>query len=201
MTQPAPASATPPHRIALFGGTFDPVHLGHVAIAALAHEQLSLDQVRFLPCRVSPHKLHLRSAPPEHRLEMLHLALAGLPWAVVDDFELRHDPPSYSWRTAEEMHRRFPAARLFWLMGADQWRDLPDWNRPEYLASLVDFIVATRDGEEPVPHPAWPCQRIRSAHPASATEIRASGACGPPAAWLHPAVSDHISRHRLYRVA
>ena len=197
MNPPAPAA---PRRIALFGGTFDPVHLGHVAIASLARDQFVLDEVRFLPCRVSPHKLHRTSAAPAHRLQMLRLALADLPWAVIDDFELHQATPSYSWRTAEEMHRRFPAARLFWLMGADQWRDLPAWNRPAHLASLVEFIVATRDGEVPAPRPDWRCHALPCAHPASATAIRAGGAVGIVADWLHPAVLAHISRHHLYRV-
>lgn len=197
VTQPTPLPS-PPRRIALFGGTFDPVHLGHVEIASLAREQLSLDQVRFLPCRLSPHKRHVRSAPPEHRLRMLELALAGLPWAVADDFELHHPPPSYSWRTAEEMRRRFPDARLYWLMGSDQWRDLPDWNRPDHLAGLVEFIVATRDGQAPAARPGWVCHPLASGHPASATTIRAAAASGSPPPWLHPAVLDHITRHRLY---
>ncbi len=185
----------------MFGGTFDPVHLGHVAIATLAREQLGLDEVRFLPCRVSPHKLHRRTAPAEHRLAMLRLALAALPWTTVDDFELRQEPPSYSWRTAEEMRRRFPNDRLFWLMGADQWRELPDWNRPDHLASLVEFIVATREGGIPAPHPGWTCHPLLSVHPASATTIRAHPGSEPATTWLHPAVRDYISRHHLYPAA
>ncbi|RYD35901.1 MAG: nicotinic acid mononucleotide adenylyltransferase, partial [Verrucomicrobiaceae bacterium] len=76
-----------PRKIGLFGGTFDPVHLGHVHLADLARETLGLDEVRFIPCRISPHKTGTHPAGPADRLEMLELATAGLPWAVVDDIE------------------------------------------------------------------------------------------------------------------
>ncbi|MCH1922193.1 hypothetical protein L9G15_22580, partial [Shewanella sp. A3A] len=78
---------------------------------------------------------------------MALLATRELPWAVVDDFDLSRPPPSYTYETAEEMTRRFPDARLFWLMGADQWRALPRWKEPERLAGLVEFIFFARDGE------------------------------------------------------
>ena len=92
-----------PRKIALFGGTFDPVHLGHIRIAQQAKDALGLDEVRFLPCRISPHKTDSRPASGADRCEMLRLATAGLPWAVVDDFELHQAGPSYSFETAEAM--------------------------------------------------------------------------------------------------
>ena len=93
----------PPRKIGLFGGTFDPVHLGHVHLATVAKDALELDQVRFLPCRISPHKAGTSPASGEHRCEMLRLATRDLPWAVVDDFELHQREPSYSYETAEAM--------------------------------------------------------------------------------------------------
>ena len=81
---------TPPRRIALFGGTFDPIHLGHVEIARRAKDLLELDQVRFLPCHTSPHKQGVASAPAVDRLEMARLATQDLPWAVVDDFAVSY---------------------------------------------------------------------------------------------------------------
>jgi nicotinate-nucleotide adenylyltransferase len=93
------------------------------------------------------------------------------------------------------MRRVFPDARLFWLMGSDQWADLPNWNRPNHLASLVEFIVVTR-GNAPVPQSPWTCRALGAVHPASATAIRADPAAH--ASWLHPAVAAYIAHHHLY---
>ena len=186
-----------PRRLALFGGTFDPIHRGHLELAGRAREALALDEVRFLPCHTSPHKIGVASAPPDDRLEMVRLAIRGLPWATVDDFDLRTPPPSYSYLTAEEMARRFPRARLFWIMGADQWRALPSWKDPERLAQLVEFIVSARDGA-PEPRPGWRMHPLAGSHPASATAIRRDLAAGRAAEWLDPAVAAHIRAKGLY---
>lgn len=188
-----------PRRIALFGGTFDPIHAGHLEIARRAKEALALDEVRFLPCHTSPHKIGISTAPPQDRLEMVRLATAGLPWAVADDHDLVTEQPAYSYRTAEEMARRYPGARLFWLMGTDQWRALPRWKEPERLAKTVEFIVAARDGM-PEPHPAWRMEFISGTHPASSTAIRAALAAGdPPGEWLPLPVANYIRRRGLYK--
>jgi len=130
---------------------------------------------------------------------MLELALDDRPWAVVDDFELRSPPPSYSVRTARHMRERFPQARLFWIVGLDQWQALPHWREPEALASLLDFVVFSRGGEEPGPRPGWRMHFIPGTHPASATRIRealADGETPPP--WLPGPVLDHIRSRNLY---
>lgn len=187
-----------PRRIALFGGTFDPIHLGHLEIARRAKDLLELDEVRFLPCHTSPHKVGVASAPAEDRLAMVRLATRELPWAVVDDHDLSRPPPSYSYETADEMARRFPGARLFWLMGADQWRALPRWKHPERLAELVEFIVFSRDGE-PEPHAGWTMHFLAGTHPASATTIRAALAAGKvDLPWLDPVVAAHVRQRGLY---
>lgn len=187
-------------RIALFGGTFDPIHTGHLEIARRAVDALSLDQVIFLPCHTSPHKIGVATAPPGHRLEMVRLATDGLPWAEVDDFDLLRPPPSYSYMTAEEMAHRHPDARLFWLMGADQWRALPGWESPDKLASIVEFIVFARDGA-PEERPGWRMHSIAGTHPASSTRIREAFSSGgfPPEGWLPDSVTSHIVSHVLYK--
>ena len=187
-----------PRRIALFGGTFDPIHEGHLEIARLAKEALGLDEVRFLPCHTSPHKVGVLSAPPEDRLEMVRLATTDLPWAVADDHDLTCPQPAYSFLTAEEMARRYPGSRLFWLMGADQWRALPHWKEPERLAATVEFIVFARDGQ-PQAHPGWRMHSIPGTHLASATAIRRMLTEGNPPSWLPPAVADYIVRKGLYK--
>lgn len=188
-------------KIGLFGGTFDPVHRGHTHLAECAMKELLLDEVRFLPCRISPHKLGRVPASAADRLQMLRLATAGLPWAVVDDFETLRDGPSFSYRTAEEMAREFPGCRLFWIMGTDQWKALESWVEPARLAACVEFIVFAR-GERPERRAGYRMHALEGSHPASATAIRdaiARGETDHP--WLEPEVSRWISGHKIYQQA
>ncbi len=186
-------------KIALFGGTFDPVHLGHIHLADLARNALSLDEVRFLPCRISPHKTDTTPAQASDRLEMLRLATASLPWAVVDDFELHREGPSYSYQSAGAMAARFPGAKLFWILGGDQWDALHQWKEPQRLAALVEFIVFAR-GNPPKPRAGCVFHALQGGHPASATAIREASARGTAALpWLHPAVAKCIAERGLYR--
>jgi nicotinate-nucleotide adenylyltransferase len=185
-------------KIGIFGGTFDPVHLGHLHLASLAKEALALDEVRFLPCQVSPHKTGAPLANGPDRLAMLHLATADLPWAVVDDSELLEIRPSYSYLTAEAIAARFPDARLFWIMGGDQWDALPRWKNPERLASWVEFAVLSR-GKFPEPRDGYRLHPIPGSHPASATSIREAISAGKSPPWLHEDVMGYITNHRLYR--
>lgn len=187
-------------RIAIFGGTFDPVHLGHIQLATQAKDALRLDEVRFIPCRISPHKAATNPTSASDRLEMLHIATHDLPWAVVDDFETTREGPSYSWQTAQALKRRFPDDRLFWIMGTDQWDVLHDWAHPDRLAACVEFIVFAR-GTPPAPREGFVLHPVEGGHPASATAIRQALAAGETEhPWLHPDVSQWIANHRLYRL-
>lgn len=186
--------------ICLFGGTFDPIHLGHLALARAAVEQAGVNEVRFLPCQTSPHKQGVLTAPPAERLEMVRLATADLSWATVDSHDLDAPQPAYSIHTAEFMQNRFPEAKLSWLLGVDQWNALPRWHQVERLAEIVDFIVGCRDGESPVPREGFSMQVLSFNHPASATEIRASAASGGLLrSWLPASVADFIEKQGLYR--
>lgn len=185
-------------RIALFGGTFDPVHLGHVHMARLAKEAADLDEVRFMPCRISPHKGGHAAAPAEDRVNMLQLATKDLPWAKVEDYELTGPEPSYSHLTAEALSAREPGVEWFWLMGGDQWEALLRWKNPERLAAVVTFLVLAR-GETPQPRGGFRMRVITGDHPASATAIRNSCRSGALVkAWLAPEVADFLERKRLY---
>ncbi len=188
---------TAPKRICLFGGTFDPIHLGHTHIAEAAQKQLQLDQVIFLPCRQSPHKASKSLASDTQRLEMCRLATSHLPWAEVSTYDLEAPSPSYSWRTAEHIKARSPDARLFWLMGTDQWQALPRWNRADHLASLVDFIVFSR-GEHPEERQGMNMHAIAGEHPASATAIRSSLS---NTHWLNNSTLDYIQSRQLYNLS
>lgn len=131
---------------------------------------------------------------------MLALACADIPGAKACDWELNRPGPSYSWQTAEHFHRLLgPHTDLFWLMGADQWARLGDWQRPDYLASLVTFIVFPRDGVPPAAHP-WRHVVLSRRFPGSSTEIRRRIARGQPVSdLLPPAVEQYIREHRLYQ--
>ena len=190
---------TATHKIGLFGGTFDPVHLGHLHLTGLTRDALALDEVRFMPCPISPHKLGSPPVSGEDRCEMLRLASADLPWAVVDDFELRQVGPAYSYLTAEALAEKFPAARLYWIMGGDQWDALPTWKNPERLARCVEFAVIAR-GEPPQPRDGYRLHVVTGHHPASATAIRRALINGTVAhEWLAPHVATWIAAQGLYR--
>jgi len=191
---------SPSRFIALFGGSFDPPHLGHLHLATAALGQAGLDEVRFLPCRESPLKGRGPIAAGAQRVEMLHLATAELPWAVVDPLELELDGPSYSVRTAATIAAREPHARLAWILGHDQWRALPRWREPERLAELVEFLVFARDGE-PEAREGFRMRALHGTHPASSTAIRDAlrhGRADEAAAMLPPAVAAYIARKALY---
>ncbi len=190
---------TAKRKIGLFGGTFDPVHLGHIHLAGIARDALGLDEVHFLPCRISPHKSGTTPASGHDRCEMLRLAIANLPWAVTDDMELTRSGPSFSYITAEAMAEKFPDALLFWIMGGDQWDALTLWKDPLRLAACVEFIVLAR-GETPEPLDGFRLHVVQGQHPASSTTVRESIAYGnatPP--WLDPDVAKYIEENGIYR--
>lgn len=190
-------------KIALFGGTFDPVHAGHLEVAENAVRSLGLDRVIFLPCRQSPHKARAAGASEKERLAMLELATQDLAWAEVSAWEYDQPIPSYSWRTAEVFQHEYRSAQLYWLMGWDQWEVLPTWNRFDHLASLVSFIVHARDGVqgEFLQHRGATAEFVRGSHPASSSQIRATIAAEEqvPENWLGSAVEDFIAKQGLYR--
>lgn len=189
---------TKKERICLFGGTFDPIHLGHIHIATAAQKRMQLDRIIFLPCKQSPHKANQTQASEEQRLTMCKLATSELNWAEVDSYDLTAPSPSYSWRTVEEMQKRHPEAKLFWLMGTDQWNVLPKWNRSNYLASMVDFIVFHR-GNKPTQRSDVTMYDISGHHPASATEIRNSAITKLKEEWLDKKVTAYIKNAHIYR--
>jgi nicotinate-nucleotide adenylyltransferase len=187
-----------PH-IALFGGSFDPPHRAHLAIARAAVEQCGLARVVFIPCQESPLKDRRPLASGPQRLEMLRLATAGLPWAEVSDWELSRPGPSYSWQTTAHFETLHPGAVLSWLMGADQWAALEHWARPDFLQEHLTFIVFARDAEKPRLRPGWRVHFLTGEWPGSSTEARALLAEKKSAAHLlPPAVEDYAISQGLY---
>ncbi len=188
-----------PERIALFGGSFDPPHQAHLAIAAAAVEHCDLQQVVFIPCQVSPLKGRSPGASGADRLAMLRLATNAMAWAAVSDWELSRPGPSYSWQTAEHLAAAHPGAALYWLMGADQWDALDRWARPDILRERLTFIVFARDGTPPAPQKGWRSIFLPGEFSGSSTEARLLLASGASTAGLLPEeVAEYALRRRLY---
>ncbi len=191
-------------RIGLFGGTFDPVHLGHLRAAENAREALSLDLVALVPSAVPPHRgLPLTAAAD--RLAMARLAAATHPRFEAWDDELRRSGPSYTVETVAALGAARPLDQLFLLVGADTWPEMTTWREPERLFSLVEVAVVARPGVE-LSRLAPPFASSRPVHrvdgPAlaiSATAIRERARDGRSVRYLVPdAVAAYISERRLY---
>jgi nicotinate-nucleotide adenylyltransferase len=137
-------------RIVLFGGTFDPVHTGHLAMAEAAREALRADRVVFVPCRVSPFKRGAQAAPARDRLAMVRLAVRGNPRFGVSDIELRRPGPSYTFDTVERLRRSMPSKgeRIEWflLLGADALAGLPRWREARRLVTRARVAAVGRAG-------------------------------------------------------
>jgi nicotinate-nucleotide adenylyltransferase len=131
--------------IALLGGTFDPVHYGHLRFADDARIALALPEVRLIPAGDPPHRAG-PAASARDRLAMLHVAVAEFPGLTVDDRELRRPGKSYTVLTLEELHAEFPGRPLLLLLGADAFRGLPSWHRWEALFDLAHLVVVERPG-------------------------------------------------------
>ncbi len=186
-------------RIALFGGSFDPPHTGHLAIARAAREMCALESVIFIPCRQSPLKGKLPGASGVQRLAMLLRAVSDCPWAEVSDWEINQPGPSYSWQTLEHFMAQ-PQSRLHWLMGADQWSDLERWARPDFLREHLVFVVFARGGEQPQERPGWRSIFLPGQFPGSSTEVRRRIGAGESGIdLLPPSVENYIVSEGLYR--
>lgn len=133
-------------RLGLFGGTFDPPHLGHLALAECARDALRLDRVVFMPAGRPPHKLRPDLSPVADRLAMTRRAVRGNPAFRVSSLEARRRGPSFTLDTLRALRRRHPGARLFLLMGEDSLADLPHWREPEEIVALSTPVVAVRPG-------------------------------------------------------
>jgi len=133
-------------RIGIFGGTFDPVHYGHLLLAETCREQLRLDEIRFVPAATPPHKLHHEISDGKVRADMLALAVAGYREFVVDHRELKRKGPSYTVDTLQEFTVEFPGAELYFLTGADSLRDFLSWREPERIIRLATLVCCNRPG-------------------------------------------------------
>jgi nicotinate-nucleotide adenylyltransferase len=188
-------------RIGLFGGSFDPVHIGHLLVAQAACEELLLDRLFFIPAAQSPFKPANEPAPGAVRLRMLRIALAGKPDYEIDEQEIQRGGVSFTIDTVRDYTARFPEAEVFYLIGADHVSSLPKWRDAEQLAGLARFVVIPRPGETPATAPSpfriqvlggWPLQL-------SSSQIRSRIRAGQTIAHLVPfGVADVIEQSELY---
>jgi len=188
-------------RLGLFGGSFDPVHYGHLLVAQAAREELQLDRLFFIPAAQSPFKPADQPSLPLQRLRLLHLALAGQNWCEIDEQEVHRGGLSYTIDTVRDYAARFGPAELFYLIGADHVAQLPKWRQAQELARLVQFVVIPRPGqaEGRLPDPFQ--GRLLKGFPLaiSSSEIRARVKAGLPLEPLvPPAVAEAIRNNGLY---
>jgi len=200
-------------KIGIYGGTFDPIHYGHLLLAETAKETLKLDRVLFIPARIPPHKQGKYLTPESDRVAMLRLALRGNPAFALETFELKQMQVSYTVHTVEYLHGKYPNAELFLLMGEDMLRTFPDWYEPAKICKLATPAVIGRNGCEVedldflsgVASSAClrKIRRSRVPMPAvafSGSEIRARAAKGKSIRYQTPdSVVRYIETHALYR--
>jgi len=132
--------------IGLFGGTFDPPHLGHLIIAQSLVEQVPLDRMVFVPSGHPPHKQDRVLTAGDYRIRMLELALADNPAFSISDWELHQASLTYTIHSVRHYHEEYPDAQLFWIIGADNLADLPTWHQFDRLIEEVQIVTAWRGG-------------------------------------------------------
>ena len=188
-------------RIGLFGGSFDPVHRGHLLVAQAAMEELGLTRLYFILAARSPFKPENQPAPDVARLQLLRLALAGRTKWEIDEQEIQRGGISYTVDTLRDYERRFPDAELFYLIGADNVAKLPLWREAGELARLAEFVVIPRPGDVEQPFPVPFRGRRLQGFPfgVSSSQIRARVKVGLPVDQLVPsAVAEAIRNEGMY---
>ena len=199
-------------RLGLFGGTFDPVHYGHLLLAECCREQCPLDQVWFVPCGQPPHKRH-ELTPGPSRIEMLQLAVSGYAPFVVCPLEIERPGTSYTVDTLAELRRTQPEAELFFLLGGDSLHDLPGWREPARILELATLVVVRRPQSPPpdfsILHPLLPAGQSAPRRDLvvdmpqidlSSSLLRERVATGQGIRFRTPrAVEKYIETHGLYK--
>jgi nicotinate-nucleotide adenylyltransferase len=200
-------------RLGIFGGSFDPVHIGHLLVAENCREQQKLDEVWFIPAATSPHKRQRAPAEARHRVEMLHLAVGGHEPFRVSTVEIDRGGISYTVETLDQLHADDPGRELFLLLGADALADLPTWKDPTRICELALPLVVSRAY---TPEPDFALlvefmsrERIAAAQAAqvkmppigvASSDIRRRVAAGKSIRFRTPrAVEKYIETHGLYR--
>src|SRR5947209_11775355 len=183
-------------KIGIYGGSFDPIHHGHLILAREAREALELEKVIFVPAALSPLKARAAAATGDMRLKMLHAAIKGEEGFTVNDCELRRPPPSWTIDTVLEIRKRETDSEIYRLIGEDNVATLDRWRRFDELKKMVRFVVLDRTGSQTRRNHQVVLRKIDI----SATDIRKRVAHGQSIRYLvPPAVEEIIEREQLYR--
>ena len=198
-------------KIAIFGGSFDPVHTEHVRLVEAAIKGLGLDKLLVMPAFAPPHKRGKTLAPDRDRLDMCRLAFSHLEKVEISDYEIAQGGTSYTYLTCRHFHEIYPNAEIFWLVGTDMLRDFPTWKNPQDILDHVTLGVCARDEkdgwekEEQLAFEKRFGKKFAVIHyngaPVSSTEIRLLTAAGLPIDHLTPQkVAEHIAAEGLYGI-
>lgn len=200
----------PKERIGIMGGSFNPIHERHLAIAACALDEAKLDRILFLPTGNPPHKRHEGLADAEHRFEMTRLSTLREPRYSVSRVEIDREGIIYTVDTLTLLRRQMPDAEFFYIIGEDTLLDLPNWRTPDKVFAMCTFLVCRRTTADASAHPSVPLLAARGAKfiflslpplDISATDIREALAAGEAPEGLPPAVEEYIRLMGLYGVA
>ncbi|HEX6089853.1 MAG TPA: nicotinate-nucleotide adenylyltransferase [Gemmatimonadales bacterium] len=186
--------------VGIFGGSFDPIHHGHLIVARVAAELLGLAEVRFVPAREQPFKVGKHAAAAGHRAAMVEAAIAGAAGFTLDPTELERPGASYTVDTLRGIRDREPGVDLVLLVGADAAADFPKWREAEAVARLARVVVFGRPGADRVTLPAaWRTIDVPAVE-ISATEIRQRVRERRPIRyWVPDAVAEYVAAHGLYQ--
>ena len=197
-------------RVAIFGGSFDPVHSEHIALVQKAIQSLHLDELIVMPASTPPHKQGKERTEDFHRLRLCEIAFSGMDKVRVSDYEIAKGGTSYTYLTCRYFREQYPTAQLFWLVGTDMLRDFPTWKNTDEILSLVTLAVCARDEKD-----GWLQKEKRGFYekfqrdfavihyngkPVSSTEIRVLAGAGMEIPSVPDGVYDYIKKHKLYEI-
>lgn len=197
-------------RVAIFGGSFDPVHSEHIALVKEAIQSLNLDELIVMPASTPPHKQGKERTEDFHRLRLCEIAFSGMEKVRVSDYEIAKGGTSYTYLTCRHFKEKYPTAQLFWLVGTDMLRDFPTWKNTDEILSLVTLAVCARNEKD-----GWLQQEKRDFYekfqrdfavinyngkPVSSTEIRVLAGAGMEIPSVPDGVYDYIKVHKLYEI-
>lgn len=188
-------------RIGILGGTFNPIHIGHLMIAQMVLEKLGLDKVIFVPSCLPPHKSGLNLIDARHRLRMAHLGVRGNRHFEVSSFEIVKGGKSYSVDTVRYFRRRYPGVKLFFIIGSDHIAKLHTWKNIQEVVKIVSFIAVYRPGFKTIRSRIRVKSIIIPGVHTSSSDIRRRLVAGKTVKHLIPEnVLRYIRKHKLYRL-